>query len=126
MPLPPTIAILRRFYPENYGDPLKPIRIIGGIFPGNRSDEEAVVAGLLAHLLISAALGAIFTGVVDRFAGRRRVSRACWGAALGTAQWLVSYYAFLSWFYPEQVRADPLWVAASSHAGFGAAVAAIT
>lgn len=126
VPLPPTIAILRRFYPEQYGDPLKPIRIIGGIVPGRRSDAAQVVMGLLAHLVTSALLGAAFTAAADRFAGRRLRNRATWGAALGSAQWLLSYYGFLSWYYPQQVEADPLWVAASTHAGFGAMVAVIT
>jgi hypothetical protein len=126
IPLPPSIVLLRRWYPSRYGDPGMPLKIIGRILPGPRSDRSALVSGLAIHLLVSAALGACFTAVVDRMVGRGVARRAGLGAALGTAQWIVTYYGFLSWYYPAQLRADPPWVAASTHAGFGAAVAVIT
>ncbi len=126
IPLLPSIVLLRRWYPSRYGDPGKPLRIIGRILPGPRSDQSALVNGLAIHLLVSAVLGAGFTSVVDRVVGRGMARRAALGAALGTAQWLVTYYGFLSWYYPAQIRADPPWVAASTHAAFGAAVVVIT
>jgi hypothetical protein len=126
IPLPPSILLLRRFYPDRYGDPYQPLRTIGRILPAPQSDRSALFNGLAIHLLVSAALGAGLTTTIDRVAARGIARRAALGAALGTAQWLVTYYGFLSWYYPAQLRADPPWVAASTHAGFGAAVAVIT
>jgi hypothetical protein len=126
LPLPPSILLLSRFYPSRYADPLRPLRIIGGIVPGGRSARADILAGLALHLVTSATLGAAFTPIVDRYAGRPIARRALAGALLGTAQWVLSYYGFLKWYYPAQVEADPLWVAASTHAGFGAAVAVLT
>jgi hypothetical protein len=126
IPLPPSIILLRRWYPSRYGDPYQPLRIIGRILPKQQSDRSALISGFAIHLLVSAVLGAGFTTTVDRLAGRTFARRAALGAALGTAQWVVTYYGFLSWYYPAQLRADPPWVAASTHAGFGAAVAVIT
>lgn len=126
IPLPPSILLLRRVYPDHYRDPYQPLRIIGRILPARQSDRSALFSGLAIHLLVSAVLGAAFTTTLDRSAARGFARRTALGAALGTAQWLVTYYGFLSWYYPAQLRADPLWVAASTHAGFGAAVAAIT
>ncbi len=126
LPLPPAIALLRRWYPQYYGDPLQPIRIIGGVLRGRRSDRATVLTGATIHVLLSAALGAVFTVAVDRLAGRRVIRRAALGAGLGSAQWLLTYYGFLNWYYPPQVGADPLWVAASTHAGFGAMVAVLS
>ena len=126
IPLPPSIVLLRRWYPSRYGDPGMPLKIIGRILPGPRSDRSALVSGLAIHLLVSAALGAGFTAVVDRAVGRSLARRAALGAALGTAQWVITYYGFLSWYYPAQVEADPTWVAGITHAGFGAAVGVIT
>ncbi|MEO6798234.1 MAG: hypothetical protein ABI401_06085 [Candidatus Dormibacter sp.] len=122
LPLPPAIVLLRRWYPQYDDDPLQRIRIIGGVLPGRRSDRATVLTGAFIHVLLSAALGAVFTVAVDRLAGRPVIRRA----GLGTAQWLLMYYGFLNWYYPPQVRADPLWVAALTHAGFGATVAVIT
>lgn len=126
IPLPPSIMLLRRWYPSRYGDSRKPLRIIGRILPGERSDGSAFFAGMAIHLLVSAGLGAGFTAAVDRLAGRGLLRRSALGTALGTAQWLLTYYGFLSWYYPAQVEADPPWVAGVTHAGFGAAVAVIT
>jgi hypothetical protein len=120
------MVLLARWYPSRYSDPLKPLRIIGGIIPGDRGARVDVILGLGLHLLTSAALGAAFTPVIDRFGGRALLRRAAVGSFLGTAQWLVSYYGFLNWYYPAQVEADPFWVAASTHAGFGLAVGLIT
>gem|GEM_PF-5616272 len=126
IPLPPSILLLRRLYPDRYSDPYQPLRIIGRILPKQQSDRSAFINGLAIHLLVSAVLGAGFTTTIDRLAGRAFADRAALGAALGTAQWLVTCYGFLSWYYPAQLRADPPWVAACTHAGFGAAVAVIT
>jgi len=126
VPLPPTIAVLSRWYPENYGDPFQPLRVIGGIVPGHRSGRQNLLIGSAVHLLLSAVLGSLFTLGADRLAGRSRAGRAAAGAALGTAQWLLTYYGVLIRVYPEQVDADPLWVAGSSHAGFGALIGLLT
>jgi hypothetical protein len=126
VPLAPAIILLRRWYPDHYLDAGRPLRVIGGIVPGQRSDKLAFCFGLGIHLLSSGGLGIAFTAVADRMAGRGLVRRGILGAGLGTAQWLVGYYGFLRWYYPAQVEADPPWVAALTHAGFGAAVAVLT
>jgi hypothetical protein len=115
-------------------DPLRLLRVYGTIVEGRNAllpnNGTSLLDTFLMHLIVGAALGAVFMLVA---CGQSRLRQffpfLAQGAGFGLAIWIINFYLLLSWIQPlvngeaYVVKMIPWWVAAGSHTLYGLTVA---